>query len=84
MNHELYPSHPTIINQSSHGSLLPDHFDSHHVMQPNDPAVIIKWLCSICYEPVAIEFDPVATTSDPVAIEYYLVVETINELLFIK
>lgn len=46
-NHELYPSHPTIINQSAHGNLLPDHFDSHHVMQPNDPATINQRFCSI-------------------------------------
>ena len=39
-NHKLYPSHRTVINESAHGSLLPDHFDSHNVMQLNDPATI--------------------------------------------
>ena len=83
-NHELYPSHPTVINQSAHGSLLLDHFDSLHVMQPNDPAAIIQRLCSIFYEPAAIELNHVAKKVDPVATEYDHAAKAIHELFFIN
>ena len=46
-NHELHPSHLIETNQSAHNSLLQDHFDSLHVIQPNDLAAIIQRSCRI-------------------------------------
>lgn len=37
---------PIVTDQSPHGSLLPDHFDSHLMMQLNDPVATNQRSCS--------------------------------------